>query len=135
MSDFNVTEAMDLLHELAIQYNYLNDTALELLEAYDSIPLSDQVQLNDDMDALNEAINPIADNLKAYFLRSSHGGARVGAGRKQAAPTKQIRVDLVISRQFKELSDLYRSLSFDDQCILLKGLYDLQDSLSGKSNL
>jgi len=53
--------------------------------------------------------------------KSCHGGARQNAGRKKAAPTKQIRIDAELAEQFKMLSELYRGQSdTDKQKILLE---------------
>lgn len=115
MTDFNVTEAMDLLHDYANQLNVLHDEMGEIYDAYDFVPNSMSLKIDNDTRELNDLVNPVADNLKAYFLSSRHGGARKGAGRKKEAPTKQIRIDADLAEPFKALSDLYRSQSSDTE--------------------
>ena len=68
----------------------------------------------------------------SLFVNNSHGGSRIGSGRKKLAPTKQIRVDENLAASFKSISDAYRSLDSEGQIELLRLLHD---SFSSKTNL
>ncbi|MHA2728354.1 hypothetical protein [Vibrio campbellii] len=106
MTDFNVTEAMDLLHDYANQLNILHDEIGSIYDAYDFVPNSMSLKIDNDTRELNDLVNPVADNLKAYFLSSRHGGARQGAGRPKK-PTKQIRVPEQMVEDIKALCSVY----------------------------
>ncbi|MEZ9204913.1 hypothetical protein AB4151_21390 [Vibrio splendidus] len=133
MTDFNVTEAMDLLHEYAIKLNFLHDETADMLEGYHFMPNSMFLRIDNDKRDIYDSLNPIADNLKSYFLKPAHGGSRTGAGRKKEQPTKQIRVDLTLANQLKELSDLFRSQGFSEQNDLLVALNEVYKSHSSNN--
>lgn len=116
--DFNITEAIDCLHDYANSLNDLYDTERELIEAYDqSYPGS--ITINNERNELLNVSGIIADNIKAFYLSCFHGGFRKGAGRKKSTQTKQIRIDADLIEQFKIFSDLYRKQSDSDKQDLL----------------
>ncbi len=106
----SANEALELLHGYAIELNSLQDDLLELSEAYDVVPYSSNVAIHDEIDILYQSINPIAENLKSYFLSSRHGGARSNAGRKKEEPTRQIRVPESLYNLVNELKITYKDL-------------------------
>lgn len=134
MTDFNVSEAMDLLHDYANQLNLIHDEIGSVYDAFagDLVPNSILIHLDNDAIDINKLAYPVADNLKSYFLSPRHGGSRVGAGRKKSSPTKQVRVDEVLAQPFKDFSDIYRSLDHKAQLDLLVAL---KSTFSGKKNL
>lgn len=133
MSDFNVTEAMDLLHDYANQLNFIHDEIGHVYDAFagEFVPNSVLIHLDNDAIDINKLAYPVADNLKSYFLSPRHGGARVGAGRKKSTPTKQIRVDETLAQPFKDFSDYYRSLDHKSQLDLFVAF---RSTFSGKKN-
>lgn len=52
----------------------------------------------------------------------THGGARLGAGRKKEEPTKQIRLPVSIVEQIVEIRDLYKDLSDEKKLELIEQL-------------
>lgn len=66
--------------------------------------------------------------------KNKHGGAREGSGRKQEAPTKQIRVDAELALDFKTLSAIYRSESERRRKKIIKTIKDLAGTLKSNEN-
>ncbi len=130
MSDFNVSEAIDLLHSYANQINDLQDEISELYAAYDFLPNSMRMRIDNDMRDLNDLINPIATNLISYYLTSNHGGFRSGSGRKKQEPTKQIRIPESISDLILEFKDIYISLDSDSKYSIRLRLIDFINDIS-----
>lgn len=130
MINFNVIEAMDLLHSYANQMNALQDEISELYAAYDFLPNSMRLRIDNDMRDLNDLINPISSNLKSYYLASNHGGSRSGSGRKKQEPTKQIRIPESIADLILELKDSYNSLDSDSKYLVRLRLIEFLNDIS-----
>lgn len=118
--DFNVTEAMGLLHDYAIQLNFIHDEIADVYDAFDGelVPNSIIIHLDNDAIDINKLAYPIADNLKSYFLSPRHGGAREGAGRPKKEKTVQARIPQSLLGLVLDLKDAYEDLNdFDKQTV------------------
>lgn len=115
---FNLNEALDTLHSYAIELDYLLDA---VKECEGNAPYSLRQEISD----IYETINPVADNLKSYFLRNNHGGSRPNAGRKKEEATRQVRVPESLYNLINDLKVAYKDLVEDDKEILRSSLQDI----------
>ena len=111
---------IDLLHEIAINYDYLRDEIIELKADGDLVSWA----LLDEFSELAKELDIVADNVRSRYqhLDRKHGGVRAGAGRKKQSPTVQVRVDADLSDLFKTISIVYRSADDKKKCLLVERL-------------
>lgn len=105
----NEKDAMTLLHEYANKLNLLHDEINTMYDQLEFVPNSMTLRMDNDIKDIYKEANPIADILINYKLKSKHGGARKGSGRKgNKLPVTNYRVPTEIHGLIKELCNEYQ---------------------------